>query len=45
MQKELPIFDLEYIFIKLRSKSIGSEVELTVTAPDDNVTTKVQVKM
>ena len=42
--KGLPMFDLEYVFIKLRSKSIGSEVEVTVTAPDDNVT-EVPVKI
>ena len=42
--KGLPMFDLEYVFIKLRSKSIGSEVEVTVTAPDDNVT-QVPVKI
>lgn len=42
--KSLPMFDLEYVFIKLRSKSIGSEVEITVTAPDDGVT-QVPVKI
>ena len=36
--KSLPMFDLEYVFIKLRSKSIGSQVEINVTAPDDGVT-------
>ena len=42
--KGLPMFDLEYVFIKLRSKSIGSEVEINVTAPDDNVT-QIPVKI
>lgn len=37
--KSLPMFDLEYVFIKLRSKSIGALVEVNVTCPDDNVTT------
>lgn len=37
--KGLPMFDLEYVFIKLRSKSIGALVEVNVTAPDDGVTT------
>jgi hypothetical protein len=36
--KGLPMFDLEYVFIKLRSKSIGALVEVNVTAPDDGVT-------
>lgn len=36
--KGLPMFDLEYVFIKLRSKSIGSMVEVNVIAPDDGVT-------
>jgi len=40
--EKLPIFDLEYIFINLRAKSVGEIVKLMVTCPDDN-TTKVQV--
>tara|TARA_E500000178_G_scaffold128160_1_gene127960 strand:+ start:4011 stop:4712 length:702 start_codon:yes stop_codon:yes gene_type:complete len=40
----LPTFDLEYIFINLRAKSIGEEVNLIVTCPDDNET-KVSVKV
>ena len=40
--EKLPIFDLEYIFINLRAKSVGEIVKLIVTCPDDN-TTKVQV--
>jgi len=39
-----PMFDIEYIFLKIRSKSVGSEVELRVTCPDDNKTT-VPVKI
>jgi len=37
--KGLPMFDLEYVFIKLRSKSIGALVEVNVTCPDDGETT------
>ena len=40
--EKLPIFDLEYIFINLRAKSVGEIVKLMVTCPDDNET-KVQV--
>ena len=39
-----PIFDIEYIFLKLRSKSVGSEIEINITCPDDNKTT-VPVKI
>jgi len=42
--EELPIFDIEYIFIKLRAKSVGETVEVTVTCPDDNKT-KIDVKV
>lgn len=36
---ELPIFDIEYIFLNIRSKSIGEKVQATVTCPDDGETT------
>ena len=39
-----PTFDVEYIFLKIRSKSVGETVELTVTCPDDEKT-KVPVKI
>ena len=39
-----PTFDIEYIFLKIRSKSVGETVELTVTCPDDEKT-KVPVKL
>ena len=34
----LPTFDIEYLFLNIRGKSVGEEIELTVTAPDDEVT-------
>ena len=34
----LPSFDIEYIFLKIRSKSVGEKVDLMVTCPDDNET-------
>ena len=35
----LPSFDLEYIFLKIRAASVGEVIELTVTCTDDNETT------
>tara|TARA_B100001996_G_scaffold174504_1_gene133191 strand:- start:783 stop:1514 length:732 start_codon:yes stop_codon:yes gene_type:complete len=35
---ELPSFDLEYLFLNIRGKSIGETVDLTVTCQDDNET-------
>lgn len=34
----LPSFDIEYIFLNIRAKSVGESVELIVTCPDDNET-------
>jgi len=34
----LPSFDIEYIFLKIRSKSVGEKVDLMITCPDDNET-------
>lgn len=34
-----PMFDIEYIFLQIRAKSVGAEVTLNVYCPDDNVTT------
>ena len=33
-----PIFDIEYIFLQLRSKSVGEKVELNLLCPDDEKT-------
>ncbi len=35
---ELPTFDIEYLFLNIRSRSIGESIELVVTCPDDNET-------
>ena len=40
----LPTFDVEYMFLKIRGKSAGETVNLTLTCPDDNKT-KVQAKV
>ena len=34
----LPTFDIEYLFLNIRAKSVGEEVEVNITAPDDGVT-------
>ena len=34
----LPTFDIEYIFLNIRAKSIGEDIKLIVTCPDDNET-------
>ena len=34
----LPSFDLEYIFLKIRAASVGEMIEMTVTCTDDNET-------
>ena len=35
---DLPTFDIEYLFLNIRAKSIGEDIKLTVTCPDDNET-------
>jgi hypothetical protein len=32
---ELPTFDIEYLFLNIRGKSVGEEVEVNVLCPDD----------
>jgi len=39
-----PLFDIEYLFLRIREKSVGSKITIMVTCPDDNKT-KVPVKM
>jgi len=34
----LPTFDIEYLFLNIRAKSVGEEVEVNIVAPDDGVT-------
>ena len=41
-----PMFDIEYIFIKLRSKSVGENIKISVLCPDDNKTrVPVEIKL
>ena len=35
---DFPTFDIEYIFLNIRAKSIGEDIKMTVTCPDDGET-------
>lgn len=35
----LPSFDIEYLFLHVRAKSVGETIEVNITCPDDNETT------
>jgi len=37
--ESLPTFDIEYLFLNIRGKSVGEEIEVNVVCPDDNKTT------
>ena len=39
-----PMFDIEYLFLRIRGKAVGETVELSVTCPDDEET-KVRAKV
>ena len=51
--EKMPLFDMEYIFLNIRAKSVGEIADLKLTCPDDEKTqvdiqvdlTKVQVEM
>ena len=34
----LPTFDIEYLFLNIRGKSVGEELEVKLLCPDDNET-------
>lgn len=42
--ENLPTFDIEYLFLNIRSQSVGEEVEISVLCPDDEET-RVTVKI
>ena len=42
--EKLATFDIEYLFLNVRAKSVGETVEVNVTCPDDN-TTQVQMSI
>ena len=35
---KIPIFDIEYLFLRIRGKSVGEKVDLKLLCPDDNET-------
>ena len=34
----MPLFDFEYVFLKIRCKSVGETAELNILCPDDDET-------
>ena len=36
--ENLPTFDIEYLFLNIRGKSVGEDVEVNLISPDDEVT-------
>ncbi len=40
----LPTFDIEYLFLNIRGKSVGEEVDVNIIAPDDGIT-EIPVKI
>ena len=36
--ENLPTFDIEYLFLNIRGKSVGEDIEVSVTCPDDGET-------
>ena len=36
--ENLPTFDIEFLFLNIRGKSVGEEVEVNLIAPDDGIT-------
>jgi len=45
--EKLPTFDIEYLFLNIRARSVGEEVEVKLVAPDDgetNVTVTIDLE-
>jgi hypothetical protein len=42
--QELSTFDIEYLFLNVRAKSVGESVEVNITCPDDGKTT-IQIEI
>ena len=36
---KMPLFDIEFIFLRVRGKSVGEKIKLNLLCPDDNETT------
>ncbi len=44
--KSSPLFDVEYVFLQLRAKSVGETAEIKVKCPDDEVTyTDIKIQL
>ncbi len=43
--QELALFDIEFLFLRARAKSIGEKLHLQVTDPEDNTTVDVDVNI
>ena len=41
--EKLSTFDIEYLFLNVRGKSVGEQVEVSITCPDDGETTVQQI--
>ena len=41
---KLSTFDIEYVFLQIRTKSVGESVDVSITCPDDNET-EVQISI
>ena len=42
----LPTFDIEYLFLNIRGKSVGEELDVNIICPDDEMTqVKVQINL
>ena len=35
---KMPMFDIEYVFLRIRAKSVGEKVKLSLLCPDDEKT-------
>ena len=42
--ENLPTFDIEYLFLNIRGKSVGESVDVNIIAPDDGIT-EIPVKI
>jgi hypothetical protein len=44
--ESLPTFDIEYLFLNIRGKSVGEEIEVNVICPDDeDITVPVTISV
>ena len=42
---QLPTFDIEYLFLNIRARSVGETVKVLVNCPDDGGETQVTVEI